>query len=95
MNYSIYQLPVEHDNIFMNYRFTKSHGGVNVSDYEKVYAGEIHGTDPVEILEKLFRKFNMNHPADYTGRSLSVSDLVVLEGIGTYFCDSFCWVRVN
>ena len=95
MTYSIFQLPVEHGNAFMNHSFAQTHGGIHFSDYKTVYTGEIDGNDPNEILEKLYVMFNLNHPADYRGRSLSVSDLVALEDTGTYFCDSFGWKQIN
>ena len=95
MYFSIFQLPVENDNAFMNHRFAESHGGVKIRDYETVYTGYLPGNDPAEILEKLYYIFNCNHPSDYRGRSLSVSDLVALEDTGTYFCDSFGWKKIN
>ena len=95
MYYSIFQLPVEHDNCFMSHRFAEKHGGINFRDYETVYTGYIAGNNPEEILEKLYIQFNCNHPSDYRGRSLSVSDLIALEDTGTYFCDSFGWKQIN
>ena len=96
MNYSIYQLPPEHDLLFLNHDFAQKHGGVNVDDYEKIYTGQIPNEGGVnELLEKLYTKFNCHHPEDYKGRSLSVSDLIVLEGIGTYFCDSIGFKKIN
>lgn len=95
MYYTIFQLPAENDNAFMNHRFAEDHGGVKIKDYESIYTGYIAGNDPAEILEKIYIKFNLDHPADYRGRSLSVSDLVALEDTGTYFCDSFGWKKIN
>ena len=95
MTYSIFQLPQEHDNVFMNYGYAQNHGGVKFSEYNTVYTGEIAGNDPHEILENLFYIFNCKHPDDYAGRSLSVSDLVALEATGTYFCDSYGWQKIN
>ena len=95
MTYSIFQLPAEHDLCFMDHRFTQKHGGVKIPDYQTVYTGEINGSDPQMMLERIYAKFNLDHPADYRGRSLSVSDLVALENTGTYFCDSFGWVQIN
>ena len=92
MMYSIFMLK---DNLttvpkrFMRYDWTMAHGGVNVNEYDTVYTGYIEPRATVEeTLEAIFTMFNVNHPADYRGRSLSVSDLVALEEIGTYFCDS-------
>lgn len=95
MNYTIHQLPVENGLTFMTLRFAQAHGGVKIPDYKTVYTGQIQDGDPNEILEKLFVQFNYNHPADYKARSLSVSDLVTLEGIGTYFCDSVGWKNID
>lgn len=93
--YSIFQLPREHGNVFMDYEWAMKHGGVNFWEYETVYTGEITGTDTNTILEKIYTIFNTAHPADYRGRSLSVSDLVTLEETGTYFCDSIGWKQIN
>ena len=95
MTYSIFQLPIEHDSLFMNHQWATEHGGINFQDYVTVYTGEIAGTDPTEILERLFVLFNTNPPADYFGRSMSVGDLVALEDTGTYFCDSFGFKQLN
>lgn len=50
------------------------HGGrVIRSDlYDKIYEGDF----PCSSLEDLFHIFNVEHPADYPGRSMSVSDVV-------------------
>lgn len=52
--------------------------GVAVSkdNYDLVYTGELkEGMS----LEDIYTKFNIDHPADFTGHSLSVSDVVVLH----------------
>lgn len=96
MMYSIYQLKDSARNkLFLSYDQTQKHGGVNFADYKTVYTGEIAGSDPAEILEKLYEIFNLLRPEDFHGHSLSVSDLVVLEDTGTYFCDSFGWKQIN
>ena len=65
----------------------------NLKDYRYIYSGEIESDDP---LEDLFFKFNMDHPNDYRGHSLSVSDVVLLgnEETGSsnwYYCNSMGW----
>lgn len=68
---------------------------VNVRDYDLIYQGDLSGIDGEEItdkLEALFTKFNADHPADFEGHSLSVSDVIVIEKDGkqtAYFCDSY------
>lgn len=61
---------------------------IKATDYERVYMGRYYG----ESLEDIFEKFNMDHPKDFTGHSLSVSDVVVLHQDGieqAYFVDQF------
>lgn len=56
--------------------------------YNKVYEGPVDGD--TDSLEKLFCKFNFDHPADFQGHSLSASDVVVLSDNGqraVWYCD--------
>lgn len=61
--------------------------------YEKVYEGNIDGKDDFHALEGLYKIFNCNRPKDFKGHSLSVSDVVELDG-KYYYCDSFGWLEV-
>lgn len=98
MKYTIYQLPIQHDNCFMDLRWAEAHGGVNLMEYHSVYSGEISAAIAEAgvsmMLDHLYMVFNINRPADYQSRSMSVSDVVVLEGIGAYFCDIFGWKKI-
>lgn len=62
-------------------------------NYEAVYTRDLVPDDnPSRILDNLFAEFNVQRPEDFTGHSLSVSDIVALKqnGIVSYhFCDSF------
>ena len=95
MNIRIYQIDMDydsHDVKFLAYdRLEKIQGTneINCSIYEKIYEGSIEGN----TLEDVYRVFNIEHPADFKGHSLSVSDVVeVVESEtvnkGFYFCDS-------
>lgn len=51
-------------------------------NYNLIYVGELselQGQTQGETLEAVFEKFNIDHPTDYKGHSLSVSDIVVLH----------------
>lgn len=96
VSYYIAQLPhteENHGRIFWGMEFQT--GGVNLENYDIVYSGKIDRLDQSdnEILNNLFQTFNVDHPADYRGRSLSVSDVVTLNG-KSYFCDTAGWVEL-
>ncbi len=92
MKIQIHQIQVEKDKkhlCFMNYEFFMKHneGIIPKSIYDCVFTGEIEA----ENLEDIFRIFNIEHPKDYTGRSLSVSDVVEIQYEDKsefFFCDS-------
>ena len=90
--FGIYQITArdpEHDYRFMNLDFVKRHGmEVNRADYELVYTAPLTEKD---TLEAIYERFNIQCPADFTGHSLSVSDVVVLNDGSTvkaYYVDS-------
>lgn len=95
LNITIYQINLDRDEknvAFLGYdRLERFQGSreINSGIYDKVYEGTIPGSS----LEDVYTKFNLDHPADYRGRSLSVSDIVGVtnsSGVcdGFYFCDS-------
>ncbi len=68
---------------------------IQPGNYNLIYTGELSDIQEQvqgEKLNAIFEKFNIDHPADYKGHSLSVSDIVVLHEDGknsTHFVDSF------
>ena len=74
--------------LFMSYDFAKNHG-FDIRDYEVVYEGEVEKGRYIEdTLENIFVKFNINRPEDFKGHSLSVSDIVQING-HFYYVDNF------
>ncbi len=90
--FGIYQLKdtEETRNIrFMNMDYLEREGiPVSRENYTLVYTGELkEGMS----LEDIYTQFNIDHPADFTGHSLSVSDVVVLHQDGentSHYVDS-------
>ena len=86
-----------HPYVFMRWDFAKTHG-FDFGDYWLAYEGEIRYVSEFEneskILEHIFEKFNMNHPSDFYGRSLSVSDIVEING-RYFYCDSFGFTEID
>ncbi len=62
------------------------------SNYDILYTGPIACTqNQSATLENLFEIFNINRPGDFTGHSLSVSDIIALkqDGVVSYhYCDN-------
>ena len=62
---------------------------VNVADYESKYK---EAWKPGETLETIYERFNIHRSGDFTGHSLSVSEVVVLESETekkAFYVDSF------
>ena len=75
---------------FMGMDFVKSQGmEVTAGDYKCVYSGIL---EPSDNLDTLYSVFNQNHPADFRGHSMSVSDVVITNRNGdlrAFYVDSF------
>lgn len=90
-HYGIYQLKKSEERTyqFMGMREASSFGfEIHGEDYELIYSDRL-GME--ETLNSLYEKFNINHPQDFTGHSLSVSDVVVMRKNGeskAYYVDS-------
>ena len=67
-------------------------------NYEAVYAGQLpDGGNTAEKLDALYTQFNTNHPKDFAGHSLSVSDIVVVKqnGVVSYhYVDSIGFTAI-
>ena len=90
-SFSIYQL--KGGNETLDYRFEPldsiHRNGLSVKpeNYELVYEAPMMEKDN---LESIYTRFNVDRPADFTGHSLSVSDIVVLHQGGkdtAHYCD--------
>lgn len=64
--------------------------------YDKVFEIEVSNADrdAIDILEDLYYVFNVNHPKDYRGRSLSMSDVIQLDS-DYYYCDMVGWKKIS
>ena len=91
--FAIYQ--INHESKAMEYQFmgidfVKSQGmEVTAGDYQCVYSVILQ---PSDNLDTLYSVFNQNHPADFRGHSMSVSDVVITNRNGdlrAFYVDSF------
>lgn len=87
--YQITERDPEHDYRFMGLDYVEKKGMmVARADYDLVYAAPLTDKD---TLEGIYERFNIQRPADFTGHSLSVSDVVVIndgESVKAYYVDS-------
>ena len=100
--FSIYQINTDRDDnraCFLGLdtleRFQHSKA-VDPALYDRVYDGKLD----CNSLETIYEKFNIDHPADYKGRSLSVSDVVEIResdtlNPGFYFVDSIGFKSIS
>ena len=97
--FAILQCKPESERTFLNYK--KVNENVNLDDYN--FIARYGTTDetknkPInEFLEDVFYTFNVNHPKNFKGHSLSVSDIVAIKinkTISFYFTDSVGFVHL-
>ena len=73
---------------FMNYDYLQSKGVTPEHDgYDAIYTGGLadYGDNKTN-LDMIYQRFNVDHPADFKGHSLSVSDVVALKQNGVVSC---------
>lgn len=86
-----------------NYMFTsmslleKLNLKVDLNNYNEVYRDDLYSSifsKNIDILEEIYQKFNIGQkPESYKGHSLSISDIVVLDGVN-YYVDSFGFIKL-
>ena len=91
--YAILQLSYDHPEITAYERFESLIGLANqgkqpnIYHYEVVYAAPLLSySNLASMLEELYITFNDDHPADFHGHSLSVSDIVAIRQKGVVSC---------
>ena len=72
----------------------KNNLSADYGNYHAVYSGDFDftGKDRYDAMNDLYMQFNIQHPQDFTGHSLSVSDIIVLRQQGqvsSHYVDSW------
>ena len=101
MRFTIWQMPKS--------LWHKNHGvfdkdtPVRIGDYCSVWTDALVNDEGNEVascytthqmLNYIFKKFNLNHPRNYAGRSLSAGDIVEIDG-ERYLCCSTGWSKLH
>ena len=79
----------------MNMDYVKRHGYKVTREYYKLVYDDF--LEEQDTLESLYVRFNVDHPEDFRGHSMSVSDVVVLYKDGdvkSYYVDSIGFAEV-
>lgn len=100
--YAIYQLKRDEsttDLRFMGSDWLQKKGlEPNKDNYDLIYTGRLYPSENrLDTLEGLYHTFNTNHPEDFRGHSLSVSDIVALkeQGVVSYhYVDSIGYTEL-
>ena len=73
---------------FMNYDYLQSKGVTpERGGYDAIYTGGLADYGNARTnLDMIYQRFNVDHPADFKGHSLSVSDIVALKQNGVVSC---------
>ena len=77
---------------FKHYEWAKN--VIDLNDYEVVYEGELDCPEMPNALEELFEIFNNKRPKDFERRSMSISDVVEIDG-KNYYCDFVGWEELK
>lgn len=77
---------------FKHYEWAKN--VIDLKDYEVVYEGELDYPEMPNALEELFEIFNNRRPKDFERRSMSISDIVEIDG-KNYYCDFVGWEELK
>jgi hypothetical protein len=89
MKIKVYQVNPDLDRygvLFRNYEAAMGCAAqIDPSIYKTVFDGNVDAQD----LEDVFAVLNFSQPVGYNGHSLSVSDIVEIEGGGHHYCDTF------
>lgn len=103
MKYTIYMLKDTERNVrkrFMSYAWAEEQGGITFNDYEPVYSGEVIMSGSIAgVLDGLYAIHNREYHKDAAGRilprSMSVSDVIEIEGQGAWYCEPLGWKKLN
>lgn len=99
IRYYILKLP------FADPNWNREQTKINLQHFVPVWTGlneefRLNTSEPEELLEEIFSKFNVDHPEHYAASSLSVGDVVALNDpsearVDYYMCCGLGWQKVE
>ena len=94
MKYKIKQIKDVENCAYAFKRYEWAKNVLDLNDYEVVYEGELDCPEMPNALEELFEIFNVKRPKDFERRSMSISDVVEIDG-KNYYCDFVGWKELK
>ena len=94
MKYKIKQIKDVENCAYAFKRYERAKNVLDLNDYEVVYEGELDYPEMPNALEELFEIFNNKRPKDFERRSMSISDVVEIDG-KNYYCDFVGWEELK
>ena len=94
MKYKIKQIEDVENCAYAFKRYEWAKNVLDLNDYEVVYEGELDCPEMPNALEELFEIFNNKRPKDFERHSMSISDIVEVEG-KNYYCDFVGWEELK
>lgn len=98
MKITIHQLKDIKNTSYAFYWWLEAEDEFDFNDYAPVYEYESISAEKddniFKTLNGVFTTFNLNHPKDFRGHSLSISDIVQV-GNRYFYCDDAGWVELD
>lgn len=97
MKVKFYQIKNIADTTYAFRSWEEAKKNFNMGDYKLVYECE---RETQNILSNLWNEFNINHPKDFRGYSMSMSDVIALKDKGKdywywYYVDEIGWEEIT
>jgi len=100
-HFEIYQVDMSQPTgariMFRSYETIQEEGTpLTLDAYKKVYEGDFEEKKDgnLPVTEQLYVMFNIARPKDFKGHSLSVSDIIIIDG-QQYFCDEYGFKTIS
>lgn len=99
MKYTIMQIKNNKDceYLFMDYSYAQDFD-FSLNDYDEVYHSDMpfdDGETLEHFLDCIFTVFNIHRPENFSGHSMSVSDIIKLEDGRLFYCDPCGWKEIK
>ena len=82
---------------FMDYSYAQDFD-FDLNDYDEVYHSDMpldEGETTEHFLDSIFTIFNIHRPENFSGHSMSVSDIIKFEDGRLFYCEPCGWKQIK